>query len=139
MDRYGTALLPVFDAPVDGVGRFCGVAFNAYWSGRCKGFAGGRVSGWLGHFLGNVIGDAALADRLNVEANIVRTMARLWRLEDGQDMVEYSLLIAFIALAAVGLLSGVKTNITSIWTTTSSALSTVSPVSQRLSPGSTAR
>ena len=33
-----------------------------------------------------------------------------WNGEEGQDMVEYSLLLAFIALAAVGLLSGIKTS-----------------------------
>ncbi|HMF79097.1 MAG TPA: Flp family type IVb pilin [Bryobacteraceae bacterium] len=39
-----------------------------------------------------------------------------WNEEDGQDMVEYSLLLAFIALAAVGLLSGIKGSISKIWT-----------------------
>ncbi len=38
-----------------------------------------------------------------------------WNEEDGQDMVEYSLLLAFIALAAVGLLSGIKSSISTIW------------------------
>jgi Flp pilus assembly pilin Flp len=38
-----------------------------------------------------------------------------WQEEDGQDLVEYSLLLAFIALAAIALLSGAKTQITSIW------------------------
>ncbi len=39
--------------------------------------------------------------------------------EAGQDMVEYSLLLAFIALAAVGLLSGIKQSLTAIWTSVS--------------------
>ena len=43
--------------------------------------------------------------------------------EEGQDMVEYSLLLAFIALAAVGLLSGIKTQISGLWSTISSTLS----------------
>jgi len=43
--------------------------------------------------------------------------------ETGQDMVEYSLLLAFIALAAVGLLSGMKTQIKGLWSTISSTLS----------------
>jgi Flp pilus assembly pilin Flp len=42
--------------------------------------------------------------------------------EEGQDMVEYSLLLAFIALAAVGLLSGIKTQIAGLWTTINSTL-----------------
>jgi Flp pilus assembly pilin Flp len=36
--------------------------------------------------------------------------------EDGQDLVEYSLLLAFIALAAIALLSAAGTSVTSIWT-----------------------
>jgi Flp pilus assembly pilin Flp len=44
--------------------------------------------------------------------------------EDGQDLVEYSLLLAFIALAAVALLSGVGGNISKIWTSISSQVST---------------
>jgi len=43
--------------------------------------------------------------------------------ETGQDMVEYSLLLAFIALAVVGLLTGVKTQIKGLWSTISSTLS----------------
>ncbi len=37
--------------------------------------------------------------------------------ETGQDMVEYSLLLVFIALAVVGLLSGIKTQLTGILST----------------------
>jgi Flp pilus assembly pilin Flp len=43
--------------------------------------------------------------------------------EEGQDMVEYSLLLAFIALAAVGLLNGVRIQIKGLWSTISSTLS----------------
>ncbi|MFL6464548.1 MAG: Flp family type IVb pilin [Bryobacteraceae bacterium] len=39
-----------------------------------------------------------------------------WQEEDGQDMVEYALLLAFVALAGVALLSGVKGSINTIWT-----------------------
>jgi Flp pilus assembly pilin Flp len=38
-------------------------------------------------------------------------------------MVEYSLLLAFIALAAVGLLGGIKIQIKGLWSTISSTLS----------------
>jgi|SwirhisoilCB3_FD_contig_61_3322457_length_343_multi_2_in_0_out_0_1 pilus assembly protein Flp/PilA len=48
----------------------------------------------------------------------------LWKEEEGQDMVEYALLLAFVALAAVSLLSGVKSSISSIWSTVSTNLST---------------
>lgn len=46
-----------------------------------------------------------------------------WQEEDGQDLVEYSLLLAFIALAAVALLSGVGGNISKIWTSISGQVS----------------
>ncbi len=52
-----------------------------------------------------------------------------WNGEEGQDMVEYSLLLAFIALAAVGLLSGIKTTISGLWSSISSTLSSTSAAS----------
>jgi Flp pilus assembly pilin Flp len=52
------------------------------------------------------------------------SLQAFWIGEEGQDMVEYSLLLAFIALAAVGLLSGIKTSISTIWTSISTNLST---------------
>jgi Flp pilus assembly pilin Flp len=42
--------------------------------------------------------------------------------EDGQDLVEYSLLLAFIALAAIALLSSAGSSITTIWTGINSSL-----------------
>ena len=46
-----------------------------------------------------------------------------WNGKEGQDMVEYSVLLALIALAAVGLLSSIKTQIRGLWSTISSTLS----------------
>jgi Flp pilus assembly pilin Flp len=40
-----------------------------------------------------------------------------WRDESGQDLIEYSLLLAFIALAAVGIISGVGDTTTKLWST----------------------
>lgn len=42
--------------------------------------------------------------------------------EEGQDMVEYSLLLAFIAMAAVALLISARTSITGLWGTVNSSL-----------------
>ena len=50
-------------------------------------------------------------------------LQELWREEDGQDLVEYALLLAFIALAAVAILSGIKTNIKTLWNDINDALS----------------
>jgi Flp pilus assembly pilin Flp len=46
----------------------------------------------------------------------------LWREEDGQDLIEYALLMAFIALAAVTVLGSLKTNIQGLWNSISDAL-----------------
>ena len=47
---------------------------------------------------------------------------RFWKEEDGQDMVEYSLLLGFIALAGIALISSAGTNIKNIWTNISTNL-----------------
>lgn len=45
-----------------------------------------------------------------------------WQEEDGQDLVEYSLLLAFLALAAVTMLQSVKGSINGLWTTLNNQL-----------------
>jgi Flp pilus assembly pilin Flp len=47
----------------------------------------------------------------------------LWREEDGQDMVEYALLLAFIALAAVTILSSTSGSLNKLWNAVSTTLS----------------
>lgn len=49
-----------------------------------------------------------------------------WQEEDGQDLVEYSLLLAFIALAAVSILSSVGGSIKSLFTGMNTALTSAS-------------
>jgi pilus assembly protein Flp/PilA len=51
-------------------------------------------------------------------------LTRFWKEENGQDMVEYSLLLGFITLAVVGLLTSIRTSISGIYTTLSTTLST---------------
>jgi Flp pilus assembly pilin Flp len=46
-----------------------------------------------------------------------------WREEDGQDLIEYALLMAFIALAAVAVLGTLQTNVKTLWNSVSNALS----------------
>ena len=51
----------------------------------------------------------------------------LWnflREEEGQDLIEYTLLLAFVALAVAALFTSMKTSIVSIWTDASGQLST---------------
>lgn len=44
--------------------------------------------------------------------------------EDGQDLVEYSLLLAFLALATIGLLTNARTSLNGLWGTVSTSLNT---------------
>ena len=53
---------------------------------------------------------------------ITSALKVFWQEEDGQDMVEYALLLAFIALAAVALLTSVKSNVSTLWQDISNAL-----------------
>jgi Flp pilus assembly pilin Flp len=49
--------------------------------------------------------------------NVMKQFLRkFYREEDGQDMVEYSLLLGFIALAGVALMQTAGTQISTIWT-----------------------
>jgi Flp pilus assembly pilin Flp len=45
-----------------------------------------------------------------------------WNDEQGQDLIEYTLLMAFVALASAALFIGAGGNIKSIWSTTNSSL-----------------
>jgi Flp pilus assembly pilin Flp len=51
------------------------------------------------------------------------SVVALWRDTEGQDLIEYSLLLAFVALMLVSILTSMKTNLTSILTRVSSSLS----------------
>ncbi len=55
---------------------------------------------------------------------IGRTLRAHWQAEDGQDMVEYTLLLGFIAVAVVSLLSGIRDSISSIWSQVNNGLTT---------------
>jgi Flp pilus assembly pilin Flp len=50
------------------------------------------------------------------------TLKAFWQEEDGQDLVEYSLLLAFIALAAVSILGSVGKSIITLFGGVSTAL-----------------
>ena len=45
-----------------------------------------------------------------------------WQDEQGQDLIEYTLLMAFVALASAALFLGAGGGIKGIWTTTNSQL-----------------
>jgi Flp pilus assembly pilin Flp len=55
---------------------------------------------------------------------LVRSIGGFWRDEDGQDLIEYTLLLAFVALSSAALFSTAGSNVSKIWSTSNSTLST---------------
>jgi Flp pilus assembly pilin Flp len=51
-------------------------------------------------------------------------LRRLWKNEDGQDLIEYTLLLAFVALVAAGLFIQAGNVTAGIWGTANSILTT---------------
>ena len=49
-------------------------------------------------------------------------LRNLWNEEQGQDLIEYTLLMAFVALASAALFLGAGNSIKGIWSTTNSQL-----------------
>jgi len=49
-------------------------------------------------------------------------LRNLWNDEQGQDLIEYTLLMAFVALASAALFLGAGGSIKGIWTVTNSQL-----------------
>ena len=52
----------------------------------------------------------------------MNALTRLFRDEQGQDLIEYTLLMAFVALASAALFLGAGSSISGIWTTTNTRL-----------------
>jgi len=50
-------------------------------------------------------------------------LRNFWNDEQGQDLIEYTLLMAFVALASAALFIGAGTSINKIWTTANTQLS----------------
>jgi Flp pilus assembly pilin Flp len=49
-------------------------------------------------------------------------LRKFWQDEQGQDLIEYTLLMAFVALASAALFIGAGHSIKGIWTTSNSQL-----------------
>ncbi len=52
-----------------------------------------------------------------------KCLKQFWLDESGQDLVEYTLLLAFICLVSAALFIGTGQSVLGIWTTTSAVLS----------------
>jgi Flp pilus assembly pilin Flp len=55
--------------------------------------------------------------------NVIKTF---WNDDQGQDLIEYTLLMAFVALASAALFLGAGGSIKGIWTTSNSQLEAAS-------------
>jgi pilus assembly protein Flp/PilA len=49
-------------------------------------------------------------------------LKRLWQEEEGQDLVEYGLLLVLVALAAISAMKGLASGISSVFSTASASL-----------------
>ena len=47
-----------------------------------------------------------------------------WKDEGGQDLIEYTLLMAFVALASAALFASAGASVSKVWSTTNTTLST---------------
>jgi len=52
----------------------------------------------------------------------------LWTGEQGQDLIEYTLLMAFVALGSAALFISAGTSVSTIWSTTNTQLSTAASI-----------
>jgi Flp pilus assembly pilin Flp len=59
----------------------------------------------------------------------MKFIERFWKEEQGQDLIEYSLLLGFVALFSTGLYTGLSGNINSIWTSTNNTLGSATKAS----------
>jgi Flp pilus assembly pilin Flp len=59
----------------------------------------------------------------DTQGEMPQFLENLWSDEGGQDMVEYSLLLAFIVVCAAAILTSTRVQISDIWSTINSALS----------------
>lgn len=53
---------------------------------------------------------------------MLNVMKRLWQNEQGQDLIEYTLLMAFVALASAGLFISSGQSVSAIWSISSDDL-----------------
>ncbi len=53
---------------------------------------------------------------------MTKLFMNLWKEDQGQDLIEYTLLMAFVALASAALFIGAGGSIKGIWSTTNSQL-----------------
>jgi Flp pilus assembly pilin Flp len=57
-----------------------------------------------------------------IKIAVLNFLPDFWREEKGQDLIEYTLLMAFVALASAALFTGAGRSVKGIWTTANTQL-----------------
>ena len=63
-------------------------------------------------------------------------LKQLWKNDEGQDLIEYTLLLAFVALVAAGLFIQAGQSVSGIWGTASKQLSNAAGAANGTAAGS---
>jgi len=54
-----------------------------------------------------------------MNTSALQMLQMFWNGEEGQDLIEYSLLLALVAVAAIGIILSMSGNLSKIWNTVS--------------------
>ena len=65
-------------------------------------------------------------DRLMAWSSACRMVKRLWQEEEGQDLVEYGLLLFLVALSAIASMQGIASAISQVFGSAAASLTTAS-------------
>ncbi len=71
-----------------------------------------------------MVGDSEPRNSRLEATPVSNLLKRLWREEEGQDLVEYALLLVLLALAAIGSIGGVATAINNAFSSAAKNLAT---------------
>ncbi|MGO4880623.1 MAG: Flp family type IVb pilin [Bryobacteraceae bacterium] len=65
-----------------------------------------------------------MAEKLKEKGqSALRCLGGFWQDENGQDLIEYTLLIAFVALSSAALFNTTGSSVSKVWSTSNSTLS----------------
>ena len=59
----------------------------------------------------------------SLQSEMKSAIYQLWASDDGQDLVEYTLLLAFVTLGAAGVMRGAGSSVNTVWSAASTTLS----------------
>ena len=60
---------------------------------------------------------------ISLQSNMKSTIYQLWANDEGQDLIEYTLLLAFVTLGAAVLMRGAGSSVSTVWSSANTTLS----------------